>query len=133
MARGPRGSQPDRLHGLGKPPAWQSWVAMRKRCSPKSKLRKYYFDRGIKVCERWKSFKNFLADMGPRPAGKTLDRIDNDKGYFAANCRWSDAKTQRRNRRDMKLYTYAGKTMCLTDWMREITGNQKARIRSDLT
>lgn len=95
-------------------------------------MRAYYFDRGITVCPRWKSFENFIADMGDRPEGTTLDRIDNDKGYEPSNCRWADGRAQRRNRRDMKLYTYAGKTMCLTDWMREITGNPNARIRSDL-
>lgn len=122
----------NRLHGLGKPPAWQSWVAMRKRCNINYPQRHLYFDRGITVCRRWQSFAAFLTDMGPRPEGATLDRIDNDKGYSPRNCRWADAKTQRRNRRDVKLYTYAGKTMCLTDWMREITGNPAARIRSDL-
>lgn len=122
----------NRLHGLGKPPAWQSWVAMRKRCSPTSKHRRWYFDRGIKVCKRWQHFENFLADMGPRPKGKTLDRIDVNKGYTPSNCRWATASEQRNNRRDTKRYTYAGKTMTLTEWMREITGDPKARIRSDL-
>jgi hypothetical protein len=126
-------SNRNRLHGLGKPPAWQSWNAMRKRClDPKSPMYGQYGGRGITICERWQHFEHFLADMGPRPLGMTLDRIDNEKGYEPGNCRWADSKTQRRNRRDVKLYTYAGKTMCLTDWMREITGDQKARIRSDL-
>jgi len=115
-------TQPNRLHGLGKPAAWQSWEAMKKRCSEKSYLRKHYFDRGIRVCERWLSFPNFLSDMGHRPPGKTLDRIDNSKGYEPENCRWATAREQRNNRRDTKLYTYAGKTMCLADWVREITG-----------
>ncbi len=105
---------------------------MHKRCRPSDPQRRYYFDRGIKVCERWKSFAHFLADMGQRPKGTTLDRIDNDRDYSPANCRWADTRLQRRNRRDTKFYTYAGKTMCLTDWMREITGDPKARIRSDL-
>jgi hypothetical protein len=112
-----------RTHGGARSPAWQSWIAMRVRCSPRSKMRKYYFDRGIAICERWKHFANFLADMGPRPAGTTLDRINVNGNYEPDNCRWATAQEQRRNRRDTVLYTYAGKTMCLTDWIREITGD----------
>jgi hypothetical protein len=114
-----------RLHGLGKPPAWRSWYAMRRRCSQSSPHRRWYFDRGITVCERWVNFPEFLADMGHRPAGTSLDRIDNNKGYEPGNCRWATPTEQRNNRRDSKLYTYAGKTMTLTDWIREITGHNE--------
>jgi len=96
---------------------------MRKRCSTGNRQRHLYFDRGITVCERWQLFENFLADMGQRPPGMTLDRIDNDKGYDPGNCRWATPTQQRNNRRDTKLYTYAGKKMTLTDWVREITGH----------
>lgn len=86
-------------------------------------MRAYYFDRGIAICDRWKSFPNFLADMGQRPHGMTLDRIDNSKGCEPNNCRWATHRQQRNNRRDVKFYTYAGKTMTLADWVREITGD----------
>jgi len=90
-------------HGQSHTPTYTSWYAMKQRCSnPNNKVYKYYMERGIDFCERWRKFENFLEDMGPRPEGKTLDRIDNDKGYSIENCRWATHSEQRINQRRMK-------------------------------
>ena len=78
---------------------------MKARCDDSSNLSfKHYGAKGITYCERWKSFANFLADMGQRPEGKTLDRIDPSKGYEPANCRWLTPTEQIRTRRNALTY-----------------------------
>jgi hypothetical protein len=88
------------LHGASDTPTYSSWKSMRWRCGDKKN--KYYGGRGITVCERWNGrlgFVNFLADMGKRPSGKTLDRINPDGNYEPTNCRWADDHEQRWNQR----------------------------------
>lgn len=75
------------------------WVLMRQRCNnPKAKGFRYYGGRGITVCQRWDSFEAFLNDMGERPPGLTLDRIEADGNYEPGNCRWATWETQNRNK-----------------------------------
>lgn len=92
-------------HGMTDTPEYNSWSAMRQRCNKrKSKVREEYVGRNITVCPEWQaSFHAFYRDMGPRPEGKTLDRIDNDKGYYPDNCRWASPVEQARNSRQVKL------------------------------
>lgn len=104
-------------HGYSGTPTYETWLKMRSRCtSPSTAQFKHYGGRGITVCERWESFENFLADMGERPIGKTLDRIDVDGNYEPSNCRWATQSEQMNNtHRSVK---YQGKT--LTEWSKEL-------------
>lgn len=94
-----RGQTHTVTHGLTKHPLHRTWLMMRSRCSnPKDSSYKNYGGRGIRVCDRWNDFANFLKDMGERPDGMTLDRKDVDGDYTPENCRWATTLEQNRNK-----------------------------------
>lgn len=79
---------------------YRSWQSMKRRCdNPKDIGYKYWGGRGITYCKRWNKFENFLKDMGERPLGKSIDRIDNDGNYEPSNCKWSTRSEQNKNQR----------------------------------
>lgn len=113
--------QRNKSHGHSGTPLYMVWKTMHQRCSnPNNKDYSDYGGRGIRVCRRWDKYENFLADMGDRPDGMTLDRRDNSKSYSKGNCRWVTMSRQNRNRRDTRMVTWNGKTQPLADWADEL-------------
>lgn len=114
-----------RTHNLSKTSIYKIWTAMLQRCeNPKGSAYGRYGAIGIKVCDRWHKFENFLEDMGPRPEGLTLDRRDNKMGYSPDNCRWATPLEQGRNRKTNLEIVFNGKTQCLTSWADEFGINE---------
>jgi hypothetical protein len=106
-------------HGHANPtdPTYICWWGMRQRCEyPQHKSYARYGGRGIAVCNEWHDFANFLRDMGERPKGMTLGRIDNDGPYSPANCRWETMKEQQSNRSSNRWITVHGETRTLSQW-----------------
>ena len=95
----------------------KSWRSMKGRClNPSHKSYLDYGKRGIKICKRWMVFENFIADMGERPLGMSLDRINNDGDYKPSNCQWATRLTQNRNRTATRYLTFNGRKQCLSMW-----------------
>jgi hypothetical protein len=98
-------------------PTYQSWQAMKQRCySKKHQHYPNYGGRGITVCARWHTYSLFLADMGARPEGMSLDRKRNAEGYTKDNCRWATRTEQNRNSSQNRNINYRGETKCLAEW-----------------
>lgn len=97
---------------------YRCWIDMKARCyNPKSQRFYTHGGRGITVCDRWKdSYENFVLDMGIKPEGYTLDRIDNDKGYEPGNCRWATPKEQANNRRTNIFVEFDGQILTVKQW-----------------
>jgi hypothetical protein len=109
------------LHGGNGTAEYRTWLAMKSRCN-NQRAEKYsqYGGRGISICSRWTSFTNFLEDMGPRPTGMMIERIDNDGNYTPGNCRWATPAEQGRNKRNNRIITHDGRTMCMAAWAEEV-------------
>lgn len=123
----PRNAFP-RLHGaaLEKTPTYQSWLSMRRRVASRPEY------AGVTIDPAWDDFRVFLEDMGERPIGTTIDRIENSKGYAKENCRWATPTQQTRNRRIAKAFTFGGQTRPIAEWAKQYGisyGAAYARIR----
>lgn len=107
---------------------YKSWQSMKDRChNKKSKDFKNYGARGITVCDKWiNDFPAFFKDMGDRPKGYSIGRIDNNKGYSPENCQWESPLQQSNNTRKTRLITHNGKTMSISAWAREFNVSAQA-------
>jgi hypothetical protein len=109
-------------HGKSGSPTYKIWAGMKRRCSKNAsgKSKRLYFDKGIKVCDRWQSFENFLLDMGERPDGMTIERIDGNKDYEPSNCKWATPKEQGNNTTLNHIVEYNNKRQTIAQWADEL-------------
>ena len=113
-------------------PIYQAWLDMRKRCRDVKRDDYYlYGGRGIKVCARWASFANFLADMGEHPKGLSLERANNNGNYEPGNCRWATPQEQNLNTRAVRIISVSGQRDSLRGWARKL-GIDPATLRKRL-
>ncbi len=120
-------------HGMAGSPIYAVWNTMKSRCgNPANEAFPQYGGRGIKVCARWEKFSGFYADMGDCPAGMTLERVDNSKGYSKENCIWASRTTQGRNKRSNVVVTIGSETLPLSAWA-ERSGLSYATIHRRIT
>ncbi len=120
-------------HHMTGTPTWRSWEGMRARCRrPTDPEWLNYGGRGICVCQRWtESFEAFFEDMGERPPGRTLDRIDRDGDYEPGNCRWATLEEQNNNKRSNRIVKFMGQQMTVAQAARASgipAGTLKARL-----
>jgi hypothetical protein len=110
-----------------------AWQSAKQRCSNQHYHNfAHYGGRGITMAEEWRTdFARFYADMGPCPAGHSLDRINNEGNYAPGNCRWADEITQHRNTRRNVMLTLDGKTATITEWAQRI-GVRKTTLHERL-
>lgn len=109
-----------RKPGISRTPTYRSWYGMQTRCyDPQYRSFHRYGGRGIIVCPRWLIFENFLADMGERPPGTSIDRINNDGNYEPDNCKWSNQIEQNNNTSQNQFFTYKGETLTIAEWARK--------------
>lgn len=119
-------------HGKFGTPIYAIWTGMIGRChNPNSQAYADYGARGIKVCDAWRKFEAFYADMGDAPPGLTLDREKNDLGYSKANCRWVTMKDQQNNKRNNVVLEYRGERHTVTQWAEHL-GLDRMKIYGQL-
>lgn len=127
----------NRTHNMKSHPLYLVWSAMLNRCrNPNVRGYENYGGRGIKVCERWRDFSAFYTDMGERPAGQTLERINNDGDYEPGNCRWATRREQGSNKRNSRYIEANGESLPLSEWARRLGCSHAAilaRIAAGMT
>lgn len=110
-----------RTHGMSKTRIYKLWVGMVNRChNPNNPNYPNYGAKGISVCKRWRNFENFIADMGERPEGMSIDRIKNSKGYTPRNCHWATDTEQALNKNTTRFITYRGEKLCVSHWAKKL-------------
>lgn len=119
-------------HGCARPesrdPAYRSWESAKARCrNPNNPDFASYGGRGIEFSPAWDRFEDFLRDMGPRPRGHTLDRIQTNRGYAPGNCRWATAQQQGRNKRSNRRVVFGGASLTIAE-LSEQTGQPYQRL-----
>jgi hypothetical protein len=113
-------------HGMSKHRMHSVWRSMRARCNnPNDPSYRNYGGRGVRVCERWADFASFIADMGMRPSGYDIDRIDNDGNYEPGNCRWVTREVNLNNTRNNRNVTWKGETLSVAMWARRLGMNER--------
>ena len=115
-------------HGMAGTPTYKTWVGMMSRCHNENDPDyANYGARGITVSDEWRAdFVNFLRDMGERPAGLTLGRIDNNAGYCGSNCRWETMEQQQNNRRSSRVIEAFGQAKTIAQWARDLGVSRQA-------
>jgi hypothetical protein len=120
-------------HGQSRTSEYKAWHAMIQRCENSNNQKWHrYGGRGIRVCDRWHVFANFVADMGSRPEGMTIDRIDNNGMYEPSNCRWATQMQQGNNRNNNRRFHILGETITLSEAARKYAiskGTVRSRLR----
>ena len=108
-------------HGECGTPTWYSWQAMVTRCTnPNASDYQRYGGRGVTICREWHQYESFRQDMGARPEGHTLDRIDNNGNYTPSNCKWSTSSQQARNTRRTAMIEHKGVSNCIAEWAEDL-------------
>lgn len=108
-------------HGMARTPVYAVWKQIFQRCeNPKCQAYKNYGARGIGVCDEWRDFERFFADMGQPPHKRSIERRDNSKGYSKENCYWATSREQLNNKRTNHVLEFNGVKMSTSEWARRI-------------
>jgi hypothetical protein len=109
------------IHGMSYYSGIKTWQGMLSRCNnPSNKDYAWYGGRGIKVCNCWLDPRNFAKDMGEKPAGYSLDRIDTNGNYCSENCQWATPAQQGANKRNNRMLQHDGQVLHLSEWCRRL-------------